>query len=166
MLQTCTYHFITTTTTLTCTHTHAHTHTLTRTCTHIYTHIHTHTQTHKYRHFQQPLWTHPQYQTPICTLTWVIKFCSENYQLPTSCSTWRKYTSCTSSSTTDVSQRSVAHCFHCVPEVANLKFMFTCSSASYGSCMFSVRVFGFLCLGTAWAHLSKHAIKSGPTAPY
>ena len=36
-----------------------------------------------------------------------------------------KKSRCTSSSTTDVSTRPVAHCFHCVPEVASLKFMFT-----------------------------------------
>jgi len=38
---------------------------------------------------------------------------------------WNKHSSCTSSSATDVSNSSVAHCSHCVPEVANLKFMFT-----------------------------------------
>ena len=50
------------------------------------------------------------------------------------CSTWSKYASCNSSrTTTDKSNRSVAHCFHCVPEEANLKFMSTCGSVCYNS---------------------------------
>ena len=58
--------------------------------------------------------------------------CSKTYQWPASCSTWSTHASCTSfSTTTDVSNRSMACRFYNVPELTDVLYVYSLSWSVY-----------------------------------
>ena len=92
----------------------------------------------KYRHFQ-PIWTQSQHRTPICTLIRLLK-CLLKLSMG-SFLLCLEYASCTSSSTTDVSNR---------PVIGSIPLLLLCT-LTWNSCLHdSVVVYNF-CMLLSWS---------------